>query len=76
MRSYAAVAPPPRGKVAVPTAVTAGNEERPPPPREWLERHYADLRDVAALERGGHFWAAETPEQFADRIGTFVTAHL
>jgi epoxide hydrolase-like protein len=75
MRAYAAVAPAPRGKVAVPTAVTAGNEERPPPPREWLERSYADLRDVRALDRGGHFWAAETPEQFADRVTTFLAAH-
>ena len=75
MRAYAADAPPPRGKVAVPSAVTAGLEERPPPPREWLERTYADLRDVRALERGGHFWAAETPEQFADRLKTFLAEH-
>lgn len=75
MRAYAAAAPAPRGKVAVPTAVTAGLEERPPPPREWLERSYADLRDVRALERGGHFWAAETPEQFAERLTTFLAAH-
>ena len=75
MRSYAAHALPPRGKVAVPSAVTAGLEERPPPPREWLERTYADLRDVRALERGGHFWAAETPEQFADRLTTFLAEH-
>jgi hypothetical protein len=68
MRAYAATAPAPRAKVAVPTAVTAGNEARPAPPREWLERTYADLRDVRALERGGHFWAAETPEQFAARL--------
>ena len=75
MRSYAAEAPPARGKVAVPSAVTAGREERPPPPREWLERSYADLRDVRALARGGHFWAAETPEQFAERLKTFLTEH-
>jgi epoxide hydrolase len=75
MRAYAAAAPDPRGKVAVPTAVTAGKEDRPPPPREWLERWYADLRDVRALERGGHFWAAETPEQFADRVKTFLGEH-
>ena len=49
----------------MPSAVTAGREERPPPPREWLERTYADLRDVRALERGGHFWAAETPSSSA-----------
>ena len=75
MRAYAAVAPAPRGRVAVPTAVTAGNEERPPPPREWVERTYADVRDVLALDRGGHFWAAETPEQFAERLTTFLAAH-
>jgi pimeloyl-ACP methyl ester carboxylesterase len=75
MRSYAADAPPPRARVPVPSAVTAGLEERPPPPREWLERTYADLRDVRALERGGHFWAAETPEQFADRLTTFLAEH-
>jgi pimeloyl-ACP methyl ester carboxylesterase len=75
MRPYAAEAPPPRGRVAVPSAVTAGREQRPPPPREWLERSYADLRDVRALARGGHFWAAETPEQFAERLKTFLTEH-
>ena len=75
MRAYAAVAPAPRGRVAVPTAVTAGKEDRPPPPREWLERTYADLRDVHALDRGGHFWAAETPEQFADRLSRFFDGH-
>jgi pimeloyl-ACP methyl ester carboxylesterase len=75
MRAYAAVAPAPRGRVAVPTAVTAGLEDRPPPPREWLQRSYADLRDVRALERGGHFWAAETPEQFAERLTGFLAEH-
>ena len=75
MRAYAAVAPAPRGRVAVPTAVTAGKEDRPPPPREWLERTYADLRDVHALDRGGHFWAAETSEQFADRLSRFFDGH-
>jgi hypothetical protein len=55
--------------------VTAGREQRPSPPREWLERSYADLRDVRALERGGHFWAAETPGQFADRLLNFLAAH-
>jgi pimeloyl-ACP methyl ester carboxylesterase len=68
MRPYAADAPAPRAKVPVPTTVTVGREERPPPPREWIERTYADVRDVRALERGGHFWAAETPEQFAARL--------
>jgi pimeloyl-ACP methyl ester carboxylesterase len=72
MRAYAAPAPAPRGKVAVATAVTAGKEDRPPPPREWLERGYADLRDYRALTCGGHFWAAETPEQFADRLKAFI----
>src|SRR4051812_24126588 len=75
MRAYAADSPPPRGKVPVPAAITAGKEDRPPPPREWLERSYADLRDVRVLERGGHFWAAETPEQFADRLKTFLAEH-
>jgi pimeloyl-ACP methyl ester carboxylesterase len=75
MRAYAAEAPPLQGKVPVPTAVTAGKEDRPPPPREWIERAYADVRDVRALERGGHFWAAETPEQFAERIETFLAEH-
>jgi pimeloyl-ACP methyl ester carboxylesterase len=75
MRAYAADAPPPRGKVAVPTAIVAGKEDRPPPPREWIERWYADVRDVHALERGGHFWAAETPEQFADRLKRFLAEH-
>jgi hypothetical protein len=68
MRPYAADAPPPAGRVAVPTAVTAGKEARPAPPREWIERTYADVRDVLALSRGGHFWAAETPRAFAERL--------
>ena len=76
MRPYAARAPAPRGKVAVPTGITAGHEERPPPPREWIERSYADVRDVIALERGGHFWAAETPDQFADRLHGFFGQHV
>jgi pimeloyl-ACP methyl ester carboxylesterase len=75
MRAYAAQAPEPRGKVAVPTAVVAGKEDRPPPPREWIERWYADVRDVRGLERGGHFWAAETPEQFADDLKRFLAEH-
>jgi pimeloyl-ACP methyl ester carboxylesterase len=75
MRAYAAGAPEPRATVAVPTAVVAGKEDRPPPPREWIERWYADVRDVHALERGGHFWAAETPEQFADRLKRFLFEH-
>jgi epoxide hydrolase len=75
MRAYAAEAPPPRGKVPAPTAITAGKEDRPPPPREWIERAYADVRDVRALERGGHFWAAETPEQFAERLKRFLAEH-
>jgi pimeloyl-ACP methyl ester carboxylesterase len=75
MRAYAADAPPPRGKVPVPSAVTVGREARPGPPREWLERLYADLRDVRALERGGHFWAAETPERFAQRLRSFFGEH-
>jgi pimeloyl-ACP methyl ester carboxylesterase len=68
MRSYAADAPPPSARVAAPTGVTVGKEDRPPPPREWLERSYADLRSLQVLERGGHFWAAETPGAFAERL--------
>jgi pimeloyl-ACP methyl ester carboxylesterase len=75
MRPYAATAPEPRGKVPVPTGVTAGREARPAPPREWIERSYADVRDVVALERGGHFWAAETPHAFARRLTRFVGDH-
>ncbi len=72
MRAYAAAAPLPRARVAVPTAVIAGKEDRPPPPREWLERWYADLRSVHALDRGGHFWAAEVPDVFAARLRGFL----
>src|SRR5262249_1393051 len=75
MRAYAADAPPPVGKVAVPTGITAGLEDRPPPPREWIERAYADVRDVRALQRGGHSWAAGTPEQFGERLTSFFAAH-
>jgi pimeloyl-ACP methyl ester carboxylesterase len=72
MRAYAADAPAPAEKVAVPTHVTVGKEERPPPPREWLERSYADLRSLHVLERGGHFWAAETPGAFAERLSSVL----
>jgi hypothetical protein len=41
-----------------------------------VSRRYADVRDVRALERGGHFWAAETPEQFADRLRGFLAEHV
>jgi pimeloyl-ACP methyl ester carboxylesterase len=75
MRAYAVDAPPPQARVSVPAAVTAGHEERPPPPREWLERWYADLRDYRVLERGGHFWAAEVPEVFARRLREFLAEH-
>jgi hypothetical protein len=32
--------------------------------------------EAYALERGGHFWAAETPEQFADRLRGFLAEHV
>jgi pimeloyl-ACP methyl ester carboxylesterase len=75
MRAYAAAAPPPRGKVAVPTSVTVGKEARPAPPRSWLERDYADVRDLVPLSRGGHFWAAETPGAFAERLTAVLADH-
>jgi pimeloyl-ACP methyl ester carboxylesterase len=74
MRPYAVDPLPPSARVAVPAGVTAGHEERPPPPREWLERSYADLRDYRVLERGGHFWAAEDPALFAERLRTFFAS--
>lgn len=70
MRPYAAggIRLRPGERVAVPAAVVAPLEARPAPPREWLERTYADLRSYERLPRGGHFWAAEVPEAFASRL--------
>nr|QEO74178.1 haloalkane dehalogenase [uncultured bacterium] len=61
----------PGERVEVPTGAVAPLEARPAPPREWLERTYADLRSYEPLPRGGHFWAAEDPPAFASRLREF-----
>jgi pimeloyl-ACP methyl ester carboxylesterase len=74
MRPYAEPPRPLRRgeRVPVPTVVTAAREERPPPPRSWLERAYADLRAVRVRARGGHFFAAEDPAGFAAEVREVV----
>jgi pimeloyl-ACP methyl ester carboxylesterase len=74
MRPYAETPPrlEPGERVGVPTVVTAAHEERPAPPRSWLERAYADLRDYRVRERGGHFFAAEDPAGFAAELRATV----
>jgi len=59
----------PGQRITVPTSVVIPHEpDLPPPPLSWLRRAYADVRDLSALDAGGHFWAAETPDEFAGRI--------
>jgi pimeloyl-ACP methyl ester carboxylesterase len=70
MRPYAETPPPlrPGERIGVPTVVTAAHEDRPPPPRSWLERVYGDLRAYRVRERGGHFLAAEDPAAFVAEV--------
>lgn len=61
----------PGQRITVPASVVMPHEpDLPVPPESWLRRAYADLRRYRTLERGGHFWAAETPEQFAAEVRT------
>jgi pimeloyl-ACP methyl ester carboxylesterase len=70
MRSYAA-RDPGGGPVPVPAGVVAPREERPAPPRSWLERSYADLRSYRIRTAGGHFLAAEDPAAFVGELTGF-----
>ena len=76
MRAYAADAPPPRGKVR---GAGRGHRGQGGPAAAAARVARAQLRRSAqtssALERGGHFWAAETPEQFARRLRGFLSEH-
>jgi pimeloyl-ACP methyl ester carboxylesterase len=70
MRPYAedAAELPPGERIQVPAAVVAPREDRPAPPRSWIERSYADLRSYRVRERGGHFLAVEAPDVFVDEL--------
>jgi pimeloyl-ACP methyl ester carboxylesterase len=58
-------------RIIVPTGVVVPREERPAPPRIWIERSYADLRSYRVRERGGHFFAAESPDEFVAELRGF-----
>jgi microsomal epoxide hydrolase len=61
-----ATAEPLSSPITVPTSVVLPHEpDLPVPPESWLRRTHTDLRRYRKLDRGGHFWAAETPDQFA-----------
>jgi hypothetical protein len=64
-----ATAEPLTATIPVPASVLMPHEpDLPVPPESWLRRTYTDLRRYRILDRGGHFWAAETPDQFAAEI--------
>ncbi len=64
-----ATAEPLTSAITVPASVLMPHEpDLPVPPESWLRRTYTDLRRYRVLERGGLFWAAETPDQFAAEI--------
>jgi pimeloyl-ACP methyl ester carboxylesterase len=62
-------------RVTVPTGVVAPHEERPAPPRSWIERSYADLRSYEIRAKGGHFLAAEDPAAFVGELRAFFDAN-
>jgi pimeloyl-ACP methyl ester carboxylesterase len=75
MRPYAEPGAAPHGKVVtVPAGVVAPHEDRPAPPRSWIERSYADLRVYDVRARGGHFLAAEDPAAFVREVRCFFDA--
>ncbi len=59
----------PHERIEVPAAVLLFSLVRPP--REWVERAYADLRRFVEMPRGGHFAAMEEPELLAEEIRAF-----
>lgn len=76
MRPYAEPGAELRGeRVEVPAGVVAPHEERPAPPRSWLERSYADLRSYEVRAKGGHFLAAEDPAAFVAEVRRFFDAN-
>jgi pimeloyl-ACP methyl ester carboxylesterase len=58
-------------RIAVPTGVALTTEPIQRPPRERVERSYADIRRWVDLPRGGHFVAAEAPTVLAEELRTF-----
>jgi pimeloyl-ACP methyl ester carboxylesterase len=58
-------------RIAVPTGVALTTEPIQCPPRERVERSYADIRRWVRLPRGGHFVAAEAPEVLAEELRAF-----
>lgn len=65
--------PAPFGPVEVPAGVAVQTHEGRYP-RELAERGYRDLRTFGYLERGGHFAAAEAPDEVAAALREFVAA--
>jgi pimeloyl-ACP methyl ester carboxylesterase len=58
-------------RIAVPTGVALTTEPIQRPPRELAERSFADIRRWVDLPRGGHFVAAEAPEELARELREF-----
>jgi pimeloyl-ACP methyl ester carboxylesterase len=58
-------------RITVPTGVALTSEPIQRPPRERVERSYADIRRWVELPRGGHFVAAEAPEVLAEELRAF-----
>jgi pimeloyl-ACP methyl ester carboxylesterase len=57
--------------VSVPTGVSLFPHEILQPPREWVERQFADLRLWREHDRGGHFAAMEQPDLLVDDVREF-----
>jgi pimeloyl-ACP methyl ester carboxylesterase len=61
--------PGPADVVTVPTSVVVPHEPKlAVPPQSWLRRAYPQLTRVVTVERGGHFLAAEAPNDFVELI--------
>ncbi|HEY7437269.1 MAG TPA: epoxide hydrolase [Methylomirabilota bacterium] len=58
-------------RITVPTGVALTTEPIQRPPRELAERSFADIRRWVDLPRGGHFVAAEAPEELARELREF-----
>ncbi len=67
----------PHDRVRVPMGVTLNATQRiEHPPREYIERLYADIRQWVQLPRGGHFIALEEPGLVAESLREFfATLH-
>jgi pimeloyl-ACP methyl ester carboxylesterase len=61
----------PDERIQVPFGVALTNQAIERPPREHVERVWADLRQWDELERGGHFVALEEPELLVESIRRF-----